>query len=240
MRPTWVPRCIRRDTSVLRQLAFDALLQSIGRSRIEALADQRIEVVAQRLCQLFIGYPADVGLLDDVARVDVVVAIGHFLAADDEEHARLPVGIHDGAHGGDVSWSLAFDAGGKCVEARLCESGAGEVANVLAKAGTQAIDVESGHLRRDDDRAFRDDGLLIGRGLGGGDEQGEEQAKCAHARGESKERAHRESACVQEDSAIVGVTAGHTCARAATGGLGPGALGLSASSAISARLSAVS
>ncbi len=144
---------------VLRQLAFDALLQSIGRSRIEALADQRIEVVAQRLCQLFIGYPADVGLLDDVARVDVVVAIGHFLAADDEEHARLPVGIHDGAHGGDVSWSLAFDAGGKCVEARLCESGAGEVANLLAKAGTQAIDVESGHLRRDDDRAFRDDGL---------------------------------------------------------------------------------
>ena len=76
---------------------------------------------------------------------------------------------------------------GELVEALLFQRRAGEVADLLAKAGAQAIDVEAGHLRRGDDRAFRDDGLLIGRGLRRGDQQGEEQAKCAHALAESKE-----------------------------------------------------
>ena len=38
-----------------------------------------------------------------------------------------------------------------------------------------------------DDRAFRDDGLLICLGLWRGDQQSEEQSKCTHALGESKE-----------------------------------------------------
>ena len=82
-------------------------------------------------------------MLDDVARVDVVVAIGLALAAHDEEHARLPVGIHDGAHGGDVAGPLGLDARGEFVEALLFERRAGEVADVLSKAGTQAIDDRS-------------------------------------------------------------------------------------------------
>ena len=145
------------------------------------------QVVAQRLRQLFVGHTADVGLLDDVAGVDVVVAIGLVLAAHDEEHPRLPVGIHDGAHRCDVARPLGLDAVGECVEAFLLQRCAGEVADLLAKAGTQAIDVEAGHLRHADDRAFRGDGLLICRGLWRGDQQGEEQSKCAHALGESKE-----------------------------------------------------
>ena len=43
---------------VARQLAFDALLQPIGVAGIEALADERREVVAQRLCQLLLGHTA--------------------------------------------------------------------------------------------------------------------------------------------------------------------------------------
>ena len=49
------------------------------------------------------------------------------------------------------------------------------------------MDVEAGYLCRGDDRAFRDDGLLIRRRLGSGDQQGDEQGKCAHALSESKE-----------------------------------------------------
>ena len=145
------------------------------------------QVVAQRLRQLVLGHTGDVGLLDDVARVDVVVAIGRVPAAHDEEHAGLPAGIHDGAHRGDVMRPLGLDAGGECVEALLFQRCAGEAADRLAKAGTQAIDVEAGDLRRGDDRAFRDDGLLIGRGLWRGDQQSEEQSECTHALGESKE-----------------------------------------------------
>ena len=63
----------------------------------------------------------------------------------------------------------------------------GETADVLAKAGTQAIDVKACDLRRGDDRAFRHDGLLICRGLRRHRQQGEEQSNCAHARGNSKE-----------------------------------------------------
>ena len=159
---------------VARELAFDALLQPIRLSRIKALADDRTQVVAHLLCQLGLRHPGDVGLLDDVVPVDVVVLLGRVLAAHDEEHARLPVGIHEGAHRGDVTRPLGLDASGECVEVLLLQRRAGERADLLAKAGTQAIDVEAGHLRRGDDRAFRDDGLLIGRGLGRGDQQGDE------------------------------------------------------------------
>ena len=76
MRPPSLPRWIRRDDFVARQLAFDALLQPIGIAGIETLADERLQIVAQRLRQLGVGHAGDVDLLDDVARVDVVVAIG--------------------------------------------------------------------------------------------------------------------------------------------------------------------
>ena len=61
---------------VARKLAFHPLPQTIGVARIEALADESLQVVAQRLRQLVVGHTGDVGLLDDVPRVDVVVAIG--------------------------------------------------------------------------------------------------------------------------------------------------------------------
>ena len=127
-------------------------------------------------------------MLDDVARVDVVVvAIGLRLPAHDEEHAGLAVRFHDGAHRGDVAGPLGLDARGELVEALLFQRCAGETANLLAKAGTQAIDVEAGDLRRGDDRAFRHDRFLIGRGLRRGRQQGDEQSKCTHARRNSKE-----------------------------------------------------
>ena len=137
--------------------------QPIGVAGIEALADERLQVVAQRLRQLRVGHADDVGLLD-VARIDVVVAIGLVLAPHDEEHARLSVGIHHGAHR-DVTRPLGLDASGELVEVLLFQRRAGEAADLLAKAGTQAIDVEAGYLCRGDDRAFRDDGLLIRRRL---------------------------------------------------------------------------
>jgi len=82
---------------------------------------------------------------------------------------------------------LGLDTSGKCVEGLLFQRGVGEVADLLAKARAQALDVEARDLRRRDDGPFRDDGLLICRGLGRGREQGEEQSECAHALGESKE-----------------------------------------------------
>jgi hypothetical protein len=61
---------------VARKLACHAPLQTIGLTRIEALTDERLQVVPQRLRQLGVGHTGYVGLLDDVPRVDVVVAIG--------------------------------------------------------------------------------------------------------------------------------------------------------------------
>ena len=57
---------------------------------------------------------------------------------------------------------------------------------VLPEAGAEAIDVEAGDLRRRDDRAFRNGELLIRRSLRGG-QQADEQSKCSHAAGKSKE-----------------------------------------------------
>ena len=112
---------------------------------------------------------------------------GLALAADDEEHAHLAVGVHDGAHGGDVSRPLFLDAGRQFVEPFLFEFRAGEVPDVLLKAGTQAIEIEPGHLRRGDDGAVGHRDALIRRRLRRGGQQRDEQAKCAHARAESKE-----------------------------------------------------
>ncbi len=133
------------------------------------------------------GTPRDVGLLDDVARVDVVVAIGFLLAADDEEHARVAAGIHDGAHGCDVTRPLGLDTRGEFVELFLFEGRAGKIANRLTQSGAQAIDVEAGHLRGRDDGAFGHRGFLIGRRLRGSGQQGDEESKCTHASGKSKE-----------------------------------------------------
>ena len=76
MRPGLAPALDASGYLVARQLAFQALLQTIGVARVEALADESLQVVAQRLRQLGVGHAGDVGLLDDVALVDVVIAIG--------------------------------------------------------------------------------------------------------------------------------------------------------------------
>ena len=172
---------------VAGELALQALLKPIGVAGIEALADERLQIVAERLRQLVVGQTRDASLLDDVARVDVVVAIGRVAAPHDEEHAGLAAGIHGGSHRGHVIRSLGFEAGGEYDEGRLLQRCLGEAADRVAKTGTQAIDIEPGDLRRGDDRPFRDDRLLIGRGLRRGGQQREEQSKCAHALGESKE-----------------------------------------------------
>ena len=67
--------------------------------------------------------------------------------------------------GGDVARPLGLDARGELVETLLVQRRAGEIADLLAQAGTQALDVKAGDLRRGDDRAFRHDEFLIGRGL---------------------------------------------------------------------------
>ena len=58
------------------------------------------QIVAQRLRELGVGHTGDVRLLDDVAGVDVVVAIGWLAAAHDEEDAGLAIGLHHGARRG--------------------------------------------------------------------------------------------------------------------------------------------
>ena len=126
-------------------------------------------------------------MLDDIARVDVLVVAGLALAADDEEHARLAVGIHGGAYRGDVARPLFLDACRQLVEPLLFERRAGEAPDVLLKARTQPIEIEPGHLRRGDDGAVGHRDPLICRGLRRGRQQRDEQAKCAHARAESKE-----------------------------------------------------
>ena len=135
-------------------------LHAIRLARIEALADQRPQVVAQRLRQLVVGHTGDVGVLDDVAGVDVVVvAIGPACRPMTKNTRAWPSGFHDGAHGCDVARPLGLDARGELVETLLVQRCASEASDLLAKAGTQALDVEAGDLRRGDDRAFRHDQL---------------------------------------------------------------------------------
>jgi len=86
-----------------------------------------------------------------------------------------------------VARTLRFDARGELVETLLFERRAGEAANLLAKPGTESIDVEPGDLGGDDGRAFRHGELLINGRLRHHGQQGEEHSKCAHALGESKE-----------------------------------------------------
>ena len=60
---------------VTRQVAFQTLLELIGVAGIEALPDERVQVVAQRLCQLLFGYTRDVCILDDVPLIDIDVVV---------------------------------------------------------------------------------------------------------------------------------------------------------------------
>ena len=122
---------------VARKIVLQPLLQPIGAAGIQALADERLQVVSKRLRQLGVRNAGHVRVLDDVAGVDVLVVTGLGLAADDEEHARLAIGIDDGAHRCDVARPLFFDACRQLVEAFPLERRTGEVPNVLPKAGAQ-------------------------------------------------------------------------------------------------------
>ena len=109
---------------VVRQVTCQALLQLIGLARIEALPDERAQIVAQRLCQLLFGWARNVCILDDVPRIDIVIVVvspGLLLPAHGEEHPRLSVRVHDAAHGYDVAGPLGLDARGEFVEALLVE-----------------------------------------------------------------------------------------------------------------------
>ena len=153
-------------------------------------------------------------MLDDVAGVDVlVVAIGLALAADDEEHARLAIGIDDGAHGCDVARPLLFDACRQFVETFPLERRTGEAPNVLPKAGAQPIEIEPGHLRRGDDRAVGHGDVLICRGLRSGRQQRDEQSECAHARRTARTEPIAKLFAFNK-IAQSPVSAAHTCARA--------------------------
>jgi hypothetical protein len=126
---------------------FDALPQKIGLGRIQTLADDRAQRVAQRLRHLLVAHASDLGPLDRVASVDVVVAPGLVLTSDDEEHARFAADIHDGTNRSDVVRPLGLDARREFVEALLFQRSAGEIENFRAKARTQAIDIDPCHLR---------------------------------------------------------------------------------------------
>ncbi len=144
---------------VVGQVAFELLLKLTGFGRVETLADECAERVAEDLRQLLVPNTGEVRVFDDVARVDVVIAIRLIPAAHDEEHARASVRLEDAAHGGDVAWAFGLEPRGELVEALLIHRRAGELADLFAKAGAQAIDVEAGHVRRGDDGAFRHGGL---------------------------------------------------------------------------------
>ena len=148
-----------------------------------------MQIVSQRLGQFVVAQAGDFGPLDDIAAVDVVVVIVGplLLSTDEEEHTRVTARIHDGSDGRDVTWPLGFDPRGQFVELLLFQRRAGKGANRVPQAGAQTIDVEAGDLRRRDDRPFGNGKFLIGGGLRRGREQGDEQSKRAHARGESKE-----------------------------------------------------
>jgi hypothetical protein len=109
------------------------------------------------------------------------------LPAHHEEHAGLATGIHHGPDGGDISRPLGLEACREFVESLLFQWGASEIADRLAKAGAESIDVEAGDLRRSDDRALRHGRFLIGCRLRRDHQQRKEQSKCAHALSESKE-----------------------------------------------------
>src|SRR5262249_24297198 len=122
---------------VAPQLAFQPLLQPSGLVGVEPLADQRLQIGAQRLGYVAIGDARDLDAIDKVAVVDVVLIAA---LAHDEGHARLSI-VHDGSRGRHVARPLGLDARRELVEPRLFQWRADERADVLTKTWTEPADV---------------------------------------------------------------------------------------------------
>lgn len=164
----------------------DPLLDPFGFLRVEAVVDERLEILPHRLRELAVGNAGDLRALDDVAGVDVRILIGFARAADHENDADHAVRIHEGARGRDVPRPFGLDAGREFGERLLFQGCADERLDRLAEAGAEPSPVEAGDVNRRDRGAVGHDGPLRGRRLGRHDDEREEQAKCSHARGMSK------------------------------------------------------
>jgi hypothetical protein len=57
---------------VARKIALQPLLQPIGVAGIETPSRQRLQVVSKRLRQFGVWHARDVGVLDDIARIDIL------------------------------------------------------------------------------------------------------------------------------------------------------------------------
>ena len=77
-----------------------------------------------------------------------------------EHHARAAIGILSDAHGRDVARLLGLDARGQVPKLLPAERAARELADLFLEPGAQPREIESGHLRPADSRAFGRLGLL--------------------------------------------------------------------------------
>src|SRR5262249_9481351 len=143
---------------VARQLAFQPLLQPIGLVGVEPLADQRLQIGAQRLGYVAIGDARDLDAIDQVAVVDVVLIAP---LPHDEGHPGLSI-AHDGSRGRHVAGPLGLDARRELVEPRLFHWRADERADVLTKTWTEPADVEAADVDRADGGAVGHRRPLIG------------------------------------------------------------------------------
>ena len=87
--------------------------------------------------------PADLGALDEIARVDVGLAVLVAPVRDDEHHAHLAGGSAEDPNGGNQPRLLRFDPRGKLVEARAIERGAFEPRDLLLESGTEPAEVKA-------------------------------------------------------------------------------------------------
>ena len=181
-----LPRTIRRLHVVIGKRIAQFPLHLLDSVRSERHADQRLHLGAQLRWHLGLGNPSDVYVLDQIARVDVGLPV---LVADvrDDEHDAHGVGIRNrkDANRGDEPGLLGLDPRCQFVEPLATERTTGESRDLLLESGTESAQVEPGHLRRADRRAFRRIDLLrVCRQRQR--EKCEQQSKCCHARGQSK------------------------------------------------------
>ena len=104
-----------------RELALQAISQSLGFLGVETFANELLEIIAELLADL-VRRPLDLDALDHIAGVDVLGEIRVVTdSCDKKDDAGLSVRSRDAAHRRDDFRLLGLDASGQLVESLTIE-----------------------------------------------------------------------------------------------------------------------